>query len=361
MARISSRIIWRWLISLIIILIVFVLYLILIMIVERRSPDASIDTVFEAIWYGFVTIAAVGYGDFAPVTMLGRVLGLVLVIGSIALLGFLTGQLTNEIRKIMEDKKLGLYGTKMKNHFVIIGWDNFGMNVVKWVLDSCRDVAIITNNPNDIDLIYNNFGSKRVFVLFSDFNKIDNFKLANIQDSLSIFLNFNDDSETLVHLINMRKVFPGLNFVVSLNNSELKDTFHAAGVTFSISNNEVASKLVASYIFEPDVADFTEDIMASAVEADDFDIVEYEVSDKNPYINYDYFDAFVNIKQEHNCVLMGLSRKNGKKFEIIKNPKKGEKIQEGDYLIMLADGITKPIIEKLFNVSEGRIVNRTQE
>jgi voltage-gated potassium channel len=334
---------------------VFISFLIVILIVERQSPEASINSVFEAIWYGFVTIAAVGYGDYAPVTFLGRLLGLVLVIGSIALMGILTGQLTNEIRKIMEEKKLGLHGTKMKNHFVVIGWDHFGMNVVKYVLDSGKDVAIITNDPSDIDLIYNSFDNKKVFVLFSDFNKTDNFKLANIQHSLSVFINFDDDSETLVHLINIKKLYKDLKFVVSLNNGELRDTFHAAGVTFSVSNNEVASKLVASYIFEPDVADYTEDIMASANEADDFDLVEYEVNKNNPYLNTDYFNAFVDIKQQFNCVLMGISRLENNDYKLIKNPKKGELINLGDYMILLADGSTKPVIEKLFGVSEGRV------
>lgn len=349
-----SKILRKWILAILIILLVFLGLLFLILIVERRSPQASLNSFFEVVYYGFVTIAAVGYGDFVPVTTLGRILALILVVGSIALLGIFTGQITNEIRRFMENKKLGLYGTKMTNHFVMIGWDQFGMNVVKNVLPSGKDIAIITNNPDDIDLIYSIFDNNNVFVLFSDFNKIENFKLANIENSVSVFINFQNDSETLVQLINIKKHFKNLSYIVSLNNNELRDTFHAAGVTFSVSNNEVASKLVASYIFEPDVAHFTEDIMDNISEEEDFDLEEFKVIEQNPFVGKDYFDVFIELKKDYNCVILGLSRKIGEEYKIIKNPRIGEKIQLNDYLIMLIDGSSKRLVEKHFGVKEGR-------
>ncbi|HQL69349.1 MAG TPA: hypothetical protein PLA77_00835, partial [Bacteroidales bacterium] len=57
--------------------------------------------------------------------------------------------------------------------------------------------------------------------------------------------------------------------------------------------------------------------------------------------------------------LLGISREINGSFNIIKNPRKGEKLMTGDYVIMLADGSAKPEIEKLFGVKEGRCIKKT--
>nr|WP_201469449.1 potassium channel family protein [Microbacterium hydrocarbonoxydans] len=55
--------------------------------VERGAPDATIVDFGSAIWWACVTIATVGYGDTYPVTALGRVYAVCLMIGGIAIVG----------------------------------------------------------------------------------------------------------------------------------------------------------------------------------------------------------------------------------------------------------------------------------
>lgn len=55
--------------------------------VERDAPGATIRTFGNAIWWSCVTIATVGYGDFAPVTPLGRLVAIALMVGGVAIIG----------------------------------------------------------------------------------------------------------------------------------------------------------------------------------------------------------------------------------------------------------------------------------
>ncbi|MDD3741511.1 MAG: potassium channel family protein [Bacteroidales bacterium] len=354
MKNIRFKLFKSWLVWGFIIISIFLGFQYLIYRVESSDPSSGINSFANALWYGIVTVATVGYGDVVPVTTTGRILGSILVLCTIALMGLFISQFTNKIRQIMENKKLGYLGTKMQNHCVVIGWDSFALNVTKWIVESDKQVAIITDNKNDIDLIYNKFGDKKVFVLYSDYLNFDNYKLVNINKSSSVFINFEDDSDTLVKLLNIKRQFPDLNYIVSLNNSDLKETFQSAGVTFSISKNEVTSKLVASYNFEPDVAYFTENIMSTAVAEDDHDLVEYKVNDDNVLLNKNYIDAFISLKKDFNSVLMGISRKINNEFKIFKNPQSDLKIMAGDYLIVLADGKSKKLLTKEFGENEGR-------
>jgi voltage-gated potassium channel len=66
-----------------------------ILIVEKRSPDANITNASDAVWYLYVTITTVGYGDRYPVTNAGRIIGVVVMTMGVGLFGTLTGFLAN--------------------------------------------------------------------------------------------------------------------------------------------------------------------------------------------------------------------------------------------------------------------------
>ena len=63
--------------------------------VESRSPDANITTGGDALWWGLVTITTVGYGDFYPVTMLGRIMGIFVMFAGVGIIGALASILAS--------------------------------------------------------------------------------------------------------------------------------------------------------------------------------------------------------------------------------------------------------------------------
>lgn len=64
---------------------------------ERYAPGASIRNFGQALWWTFVTITTVGYGDYSPITGTGRVIAFVLMLGGIALIGVVTATLASWI------------------------------------------------------------------------------------------------------------------------------------------------------------------------------------------------------------------------------------------------------------------------
>ena len=62
---------------------------------ERDESDANIATASDALWWGYVTITTVGYGDRFPVTDAGRVVGVVLLTIGVGLFGTFTAFIAN--------------------------------------------------------------------------------------------------------------------------------------------------------------------------------------------------------------------------------------------------------------------------
>jgi voltage-gated potassium channel len=68
---------------------------VLVLQFESGSPDANIRTGGDAIWWGIVSLTTVGYGDFFPVTFLGRLTGVSLMIAGIGIIGALASILAS--------------------------------------------------------------------------------------------------------------------------------------------------------------------------------------------------------------------------------------------------------------------------
>jgi len=63
--------------------------------VERGAPHANITSFGNAVWWACVTMATVGYGDYYPVTVLGRILAVLLMMGGVAIVGTATATIVS--------------------------------------------------------------------------------------------------------------------------------------------------------------------------------------------------------------------------------------------------------------------------
>jgi voltage-gated potassium channel len=62
---------------------------------ESRSPEANITTGGDALWWAFVTITTVGYGDQYPVTTIGRFVGVFVMFAGVGIIGSLASILAS--------------------------------------------------------------------------------------------------------------------------------------------------------------------------------------------------------------------------------------------------------------------------
>ncbi len=56
----------------------------------EKDPNSNIKTAEDAIWWAYVTITTVGYGDKFPVTSEGRIIAVILMTGGVGLFGTFT-------------------------------------------------------------------------------------------------------------------------------------------------------------------------------------------------------------------------------------------------------------------------------
>ncbi|MFH8491457.1 potassium channel family protein [Streptomyces longisporoflavus] len=74
---------------------------------EHAAQGATIRTFGDAVWWTAATLSTVGYGDVAPVTPVGRLVAVGVMLGGLALLGAVTGSFSSWLLQVFarEDEK----------------------------------------------------------------------------------------------------------------------------------------------------------------------------------------------------------------------------------------------------------------
>ncbi len=141
----------RRLLYLLIIVVVICVYLLLLFLMvhaEVSNPDSSINSFWDAFWYSLVTLTTVGYGDVAPVTAAGRVVGIVFLIFStgilVALVGMLVSFLTSEGFPLMQ-----LSFQKKKNWYYFADHGLEADALAKQILEVDSNAVIIYGQNKD--------------------------------------------------------------------------------------------------------------------------------------------------------------------------------------------------------------------
>ncbi|WP_229590667.1 potassium channel protein [Pseudodesulfovibrio sediminis] len=107
-------------------------------------PVGDAKDIFGALWWAVVTLTTVGYGDMVPTTIGGKVMGLIVMICGIGLVSTLTGNLASMLVEHKARKRKGLLTVKLTNHVIIVGWNDFGPELVA----ALRDNGVLMNDKD---------------------------------------------------------------------------------------------------------------------------------------------------------------------------------------------------------------------
>lgn len=235
------------------------------------------------------------------------------------------------------------------NHIIILYWDEFARLIVEQLLNAQKQLVVLTADEATEQALTNNYKNTNVKALKADYEDFSQLRSVNIESSAAVLINFPDDTDKLRYLIHLKNAFANIRYVVSIANPDLKETFYNTGVHYCISKDEISAKLISSYLFERDVARFSSDLLSASASEDELDMQQFKVTSENPVRNKLYGEAFDYLQKEYNALLIGISRDKN----IMKLPDPATTIREGDYLILIADGIKGMTISKDFGVKEG--------
>ncbi len=323
-------------------------------LVEAGEPDALIKTYPHALWYTLVTFSTVGYGDMYPVTTLGKFVGGVIIICAVGFISYAVGKLGDQLLENNRRKFLGMNGTKFNGHYIVVGWSELAKIVVEEIIAAGFNVALLTDSEDSITDIRSVLSDDRLFVVYGQFESDVAYDRLNLPEAAGVILLCEDDTRTLVVVLQLRELRPDVKITAYIQNSRLRRTVENAGVSYVVSPNEVIGRMIASATFEPDVSTFLEDILSTTTSTDDLDIQEYRLREHHELVGVAFGAAYDLLHRKTGARLLTYSRHRERGWTIERGLAVDDVLAADDYLILLANADGARALTHFLGVEQGR-------
>ncbi|MDQ8736301.1 ion channel [Paenibacillus sp. LHD-38] len=139
---------------------------------------------FNAFWWVMTTVATVGYGDFFPKTIPGKILAMLLYVFGIGLLSLLIGKIIDSIAELQRRREGGKLKFQGQDHIIVINWSKKAQLAVEDLLDSDNGIAIIIIDDSD----KHPFDIPRVHFVSGDPTSAEVLEMAGIRSARSAII-----------------------------------------------------------------------------------------------------------------------------------------------------------------------------
>ena len=214
-------------------------------------------TIFDGIWWAIVTASTVGFGDYTPKTILGRVTGMLLIFIGASILTIYFAHLSTEAvtrqNEIVEGKRV----FKGMKHLIIIGWNERSRNIISTIskqVDSPEIVLIdetLEQRPQQLDHVHFIKGRP---------NSDETLKKANVSEATEVVITADQnkdelqaDMHTILTLLAIKGINPAVKCIAEILTSDQVLNAERAGADHIIQANILLSSVMLKSIFSPSI------------------------------------------------------------------------------------------------------------
>lgn len=277
-----------------------------------------------SLYWTFVTIGTVGYGDYSPDTALGMYFTISLIVFGIGTFALAVESLVDLIFKREQMKILGLINVEQSKHVVICGWTESTAECIKdigkqnevFVLEEKEEVRknALKNGANFVQ---------------GDPTRIKDLEKANVKGAKAVIVDLDSDSRAIHCILGIRKIDQEVRIIAEAQRYENIEQIKLAGATQIISPYVISGRLMYKSIDDGYEAMFVQDVLAEKKERE---LKEVTVGENSYFVGKTVLEA--DIHEKTGVVLVGIGDAGKLKID----PSRNFVIKAGDVIL----GIGKP-------------------
>lgn len=283
---------------------------------------------FTCFYYMVVTLATVGYGDVAPVTVAGRLTAIVSIISGVIIVGILVGAITEiiiegQIRRILGRKKLEKDIASLRDHFIVCGFGRIGSIVCRELKARGVPFVVIDHSADALRAC----DEDNYLYIEGDATDDDVLTKAGILRARGLISVLASDADNVYVTMSARDLNRKLMIVARGEEAGTARKLVRAGASRVVSPYEIGGLRMAHAILRPNVIDFIETAMGAG---NAIIMEEIRVSEKNPFVDRTLQES--GIRQQFGVIIVAIRKPDGR---MMFNPSSQTKIEKGDVLITM--------------------------
>ncbi len=300
---------------------VFIVFLILIFsaatfvfVFEKQLNPNEYHNLWDSVWWVFVTIFTVGYGDIKPITPGGRLVAIFIMLVGVSMVSTITATISSIFvaRKIREGQ--GLESIDYENHIIICGWNSRAESLLDTMLQMSgkKDLKIVLLNElpeNEIHTILDKYSLYKVKFVRGDYTHTVPLERANIKHATTVLLLPNlyqhtaaaADEKTVLATLNIKSSFPKVKLVAFIMNPENEVHVKRAKADEIVVSDKYADYFLASNILQPGLPKVLEQILNPRLE----NRITLEPIPAR-FVGKPYRELFDQYRSQHRELLLGV-------------------------------------------------------
>lgn len=212
---------------------------------------------FDSLYMTIITITTVGYGEVHPLSNIGRVFTLFLIVGGV---GTILYALNNAARILIEGELQDMVGRRkvekkikgLKDHYIVCGYGRMGKVICKELHEQESQFVVIEKEHIDTD------SADSILFISGDATRDEVLREAGIERATGLISVLPTDAENLYVVLSARVLNPELNIVARAGEEGSEQKLLRAGADRVVSPYHIGGLRIAHSILKPAVVDFIE-------------------------------------------------------------------------------------------------------
>lgn len=282
----------------------------------------------SAIYFTVVTIFAVGYGDIVPVTTLGKIFTMLLIVvgagitySALSLVISLTVE--GRLKKMLGRRGMDRMIAAMKNHIIVCGAGRVGSNVLERLRHEKEIFVVVENDP----AIYERLLEQKIPVLLGDSTRDEVLLSAGIERAKGLISTLSHDADNVYVTLTAKSLKPDLMIVARAERFEAEEKLRRAGANTVIFPSVMGGRQMVAAMTKPVIMDFVENVFYN--QELHLDIAEIAVAAASSLAGVNL--AKSGIKDKYNSIVVAIKRDN----KLLTNPSADEILLGGDIMVVL--------------------------